>query len=103
MRAYVVDRFRMVSPASLKLLLLTTVVAAALALPAAAQPKSKAWEPFIEKASDEGEMALGQFSLPPGFKADLFAAEPRLAHQGSVIPPSISPSRRFAIGPTSWA
>ena len=36
--------------------------------------------PFVAPASDEGEDALPQFKVPPGFKVELFAAEPRLAN-----------------------
>lgn len=39
-----------------------------------------AWKPRVEKASDEAELAISQFRLPQGFKADLFAAEPMLAN-----------------------
>jgi len=38
------------------------------------------WKPRVEKASDEAELAIGQFRLPEGFKADLVAAEPMLAN-----------------------
>jgi quinoprotein glucose dehydrogenase len=38
------------------------------------------WKPRVQKASDEAELAIGQFRLPEGFKADLFAAEPFLAN-----------------------
>ena len=39
-----------------------------------------AWKPRIEKASDEAQLAIGQFRLPQGFKAELVAAEPMLAN-----------------------
>ena len=31
-------------------------------------------------ASDEAEAAIKSFKVPPGFKVELFAAEPRLAN-----------------------
>ncbi|MGV3772539.1 MAG: PVC-type heme-binding CxxCH protein [Verrucomicrobiales bacterium] len=34
----------------------------------------------VAQASDEGEMAIKKFKAPPGFKMDLFAAEPHLAN-----------------------
>lgn len=36
--------------------------------------------PFIAQASDQGELAMKQFVLQPGFKVELFAAEPLLAN-----------------------
>jgi quinoprotein glucose dehydrogenase len=39
-----------------------------------------AYTPYVAPASDEAEAALAQFKLPPGFKVDLFAAEPRLSN-----------------------
>jgi quinoprotein glucose dehydrogenase len=47
---------------------------------AAAAATKAAWKPKIELASDEGELAISQFQLPEGFRADLFAAEPRMAN-----------------------
>src|SRR5436305_8920662 len=41
--------------------------------PAANQPK-------VAPASDEGEKAIRTMQLPPGFKAEVFAAEPHLAN-----------------------
>jgi quinoprotein glucose dehydrogenase len=38
------------------------------------------YKPFVAPASDEGEMAVAQITVPKGFKANLFAAEPRLAN-----------------------
>ncbi|QOV89311.1 DUF7133 domain-containing protein [Humisphaera borealis] len=35
---------------------------------------------YVAPASDEGEAAIKQFSMPKGWKAELFAAEPRLAN-----------------------
>jgi quinoprotein glucose dehydrogenase len=35
---------------------------------------------FVAAASPEGELALKQFRVPPGFKVELFAAEPMLAN-----------------------
>jgi quinoprotein glucose dehydrogenase len=43
-------------------------------------PAKTAWKPRVEPASEEAELAISQFQLPPGFKAELFAAEPRLAN-----------------------
>lgn len=37
-------------------------------------------EPKVAAASNEGELAMKQFVLPPGFKVELFAAEPLLAN-----------------------
>jgi quinoprotein glucose dehydrogenase len=45
--------------------------------PPLAKPSSK---PQVAPASNEGELAIKRFSVPPGFKADLFAAEPNLAN-----------------------
>ena len=47
---------------------------------AAAAATRGTWKPKIEPASDEGELAISQFQLAEGFRADLFAAEPRLAN-----------------------
>jgi quinoprotein glucose dehydrogenase len=35
---------------------------------------------YVAPASDEAEQAMKQFALPPGWKVDLFAAEPRVAN-----------------------
>lgn len=35
---------------------------------------------YVAPASDEAEQAIKQFALPPGWKAELFAAEPRVAN-----------------------
>ncbi len=37
-------------------------------------------EPFVAPASNDGELAMKGFELPPGFKIEVFAAEPRLAN-----------------------
>src|SRR5687767_12061120 len=36
--------------------------------------------PHIAPASEESALALRRFQVPPGFKVELFAAEPMLAH-----------------------
>ena len=65
------------------------VLIAWVACPAPAAPEpapaggaggAGAWKPRIEPASEEAELAISQFQLPEGFKADLVAAEPRLAN-----------------------
>ncbi|MBL8857637.1 MAG: HEAT repeat domain-containing protein [Planctomycetes bacterium] len=38
------------------------------------------YSPKIEPASDEPQLTMKGFQLPPGFDVDCFAAEPRLAH-----------------------
>jgi quinoprotein glucose dehydrogenase len=48
--------------------------------PAGKDSLSGNWKPRVEKASDEGELAIGQFRVPEGFKVDLVAAEPMLAN-----------------------
>ncbi|MFM8359553.1 MAG: PVC-type heme-binding CxxCH protein [Verrucomicrobiota bacterium] len=60
-------------------------VAAALAIaPARAQhllgPQGSFEAPKIKGASDEGEKNLKRFQIPPGWKAELWAAEPQVAH-----------------------
>jgi quinoprotein glucose dehydrogenase len=71
--------------------LLTCAVVASIDLPARAIPPDDkgtpagkdslpAWRPRVEKASEEAGLAIGQFRLPEGFKADLVAAEPMLAN-----------------------
>ena len=57
--------------------LIASIAVLALAAPESAPSK---WKPHIEPASEEAELAIGQFRLPEGFKAELFAAEPRLAN-----------------------
>ncbi|NBV47412.1 MAG: glucose dehydrogenase, partial [Planctomycetia bacterium] len=44
------------------------------------EPPPPAREPRVAAASDEAETAAASFGLPPGFAAELFAAEPRLAN-----------------------
>src|SRR5205814_1855000 len=56
-----------------------TVIAVRAEEPAAAAEEGP-YTPYVAPASDEGESALAQFKLPPGFKVDLFAAEPRLSN-----------------------
>jgi quinoprotein glucose dehydrogenase len=41
---------------------------------------AQGYQPKLQPASDEAQQALARFVLPPGFRASLFAAEPRLAH-----------------------
>jgi quinoprotein glucose dehydrogenase len=50
--------------------------------PAQSAPTSRpsTYAPFVAPASDEAEMAMHQFTVPKGFKVELFAAEPRLAN-----------------------
>jgi quinoprotein glucose dehydrogenase len=43
-----------------------------------APPEKKT--PDVDPSSHEGEVAIARFRLPPGFKAELFAAEPLLAN-----------------------
>ena len=60
------------------------VLAAAAAVSARAQhqlgPQGQFESPKIAAASDEGEKNLKRFRLPPGWKGQLFAAEPEVAH-----------------------
>ncbi len=60
------------------------VLAATAALAARAQhqlgPQGQFESPKIAAASDEGEKNLKRFRLPPGWKGQLFAAEPEVAH-----------------------
>src|SRR5688572_19475460 len=49
-------------------------------LACAAAPAKKPYTAFVMPASDEGELAVAQFKVPKGFKAELFAAEPLLAN-----------------------
>ena len=53
-------------------------------LPAAAQhrlgPAGSFESPRIVEASDDGEKAIRRFQMPPGWKAELWAAEPDVAH-----------------------
>ena len=43
-------------------------------------PQGSFESPKLAAASDEGEKALKRFQLPPGWKAELWAAEPDVAH-----------------------
>ncbi|MBI3878082.1 MAG: HEAT repeat domain-containing protein, partial [Verrucomicrobia bacterium] len=47
-------------------------------------PPAKAGAPKIHPASDEGELAIKKFKLMPGFKAELWAAEPMFANPVSI-------------------
>ncbi len=47
-------------------------------------PPAKAGAPKIYPASDEGELAVKKFKLMPGFKAELWAAEPMFANPVSI-------------------
>src|SRR5205814_10124960 len=44
-----------------------------------AQP-TPAGQPKVSEASNEGELAMKAFQLQPGFKSELFGAEPNLAN-----------------------
>src|SRR6267378_2181816 len=46
----------------------------------ASSNQSQPAKPFIAPASNEGEMAIKLFQVPPGLKIDLWAAEPMLAN-----------------------
>ena len=62
---------------------LTALLALSASLAHAAEPaapKKKPYTPFVAPASDEAEEALAQFTIPPGFKIELFAAEPQMAN-----------------------
>jgi len=57
------------------------VVGGAIAVLAAQQPADRSWTPGVQKASDASpvlspEEEMKQFYLPPGFHAELVAAEP---------------------------
>src|SRR5580765_5771022 len=57
------------------------VVAGAITGFAAQQPADRSWTPGVQKAPDDSpvlspEEEMKQFYLPPGFRADLVAAEP---------------------------
>jgi len=43
-------------------------------------PAERTPKPFIARASNEAELRIKQFKTPPGFKTELFAAEPMLAN-----------------------
>src|SRR4051794_14454666 len=51
-----------------------------LALPLRADDGAPGWVPKIEPASDDAQQVIARFKPAPGFKVDLFAAEPRLAN-----------------------
>ncbi len=55
---------------------ITTVSSQTLQL----EPVERLPTPVIDPASDDAKLALKRFSLPPGFKATLWAAEPMLAN-----------------------
>jgi quinoprotein glucose dehydrogenase len=57
-----------------------TMIAAARAAEERGVVPDGAYTPYVAPASDEGESAMAGFKLPPGFKVDLFAAEPRLSN-----------------------
>src|SRR3954465_12902554 len=44
------------------------------------EPAERLPTPVVDPASDDAKLALKRFSLPPGFKASLWAAEPMLAN-----------------------
>src|SRR5678816_3804276 len=55
---------------------ITTVSSQTLQL----EPVERLPTPVIDPASDDAKLALKRFSLPAGFKASLWAAEPMLAN-----------------------
>ena len=55
---------------------ITTVSSQTLQL----EPAERLPTPVVDPASDDAKLALKRFSLPPGFKASLWAAEPMLAN-----------------------
>ena len=71
------------APLSLRRAVLGALAIAAIA-PALAQhklgPQGSFDAPKIAAASDEGEKNLKRFQLPPGWKGELWAAEPQVAH-----------------------
>lgn len=71
------------APLSLRRAVLGALAIAAVA-PALAQhklgPQGSFDAPKIAAASDEGEKNLKRFQLPPGWKGELWAAEPQVAH-----------------------
>lgn len=48
--------------------------------PNALQPDTRQSLPAVAPASSEGEQAIRRFRIPPGYKVELFAAEPMLAN-----------------------
>jgi quinoprotein glucose dehydrogenase len=56
------------------------VVLPLLPSPARGDDPAKPYSPFVAGASKEGEQAIKRFRLPPGLKAELFAAEPLVAN-----------------------
>ncbi len=71
------------APLSLRRAVLGALAIAAI-VPALAQhklgPQGSFDAPKIAAASDEGEKNLKRFQLPPGWKGELWAAEPQVAH-----------------------
>ncbi|MBI4664378.1 MAG: HEAT repeat domain-containing protein [Verrucomicrobia bacterium] len=61
-------------------LIVTLAAAACFSISAAEIPARKSPPPRIAPASPEAELAIRRFEVPPGFKVELFAAEPLLAH-----------------------
>ena len=62
-------------------LMAVMVVAAAMGVLAAQEPRDRSWTPGVHKAADASpvlspEDEMKQFYLPPGFRAELVAAEP---------------------------
>ncbi len=43
-------------------------------------PEERAPQPLVDSASDEGQLAIQRFTLPPGLQVKLWAAEPMLAN-----------------------
>src|SRR2546423_14043014 len=62
------------------LLVLSALVSASAALAQAPAAQSKTTTPFIAPASNEAELAMKLFKVPPGLRVDLWAAEPMLAN-----------------------
>ncbi len=63
-----------------RVLLSLTILSIGLQAAELGKGKGKKKGPRVAEASAEGELAISKFKLPPGFKAELFAAEPRLAN-----------------------
>ncbi len=51
-----------------------------VAAPVSFAQQAGAYRPFVAEASLEGEQALARFTLPEGFRVDLWASEPLLAN-----------------------
>ena len=60
--------------------LISGAAAAAEVGPNSLQPDVRASRPEVAAASNEGEQAIRRFRVPPGYKVELFAAEPMLAN-----------------------